>query len=1038
MSLFQHSVLNKYLKEANQAEMKSAYEKLTAYFHNPVIQQNIRECKEEEYQDGFLTALFVNVLGYTIKPNPDYNLTREFKNEKGAKKADGAILKDNAAIGVVELKSTTTKDLEAIRLQAFDYKANQSKCVYVITSNFEKIRFYVNNAVDYEEFDLFKINYEEFQLLWLCLAKENLLKGIPLSIKEDSVIKEENVTKQIYIDYTAFKRDLYNDLIENNLDLEIFRGKEEKEIKLLLFKKSQKLLDRFLFIFFGEDRGLLPTNSITKIIEKWNDDTTWGDNRTLYSIFKQYFNFLNVGRQARGNREEIYAYNGGLFLPDEILDSIKISNEVLNKHTKVLTTYDFETEVDVNILGHIFENSLSEIEEVAAQIEGEEVDLKKSKRKKDGVFYTPKYITKYIVENTVGKLCTEKKTELGIIDFNYDRDFKLKTKREIESIVEVKVRNEIKKVVEKRKTNISVEGTKQLDILTIYRNWLLSLTICDPACGSGAFLNQALDFLIREHNIVTELSQKITGDISTMFIDIENQILENNIFGVDINEESVEIAKLSLWLRTAQKGRKLTTLSNNIKCGNSLIDDPEVAGEKAFNWQNEFPEVFKKGGFDVVIGNPPYVFGGNEGIKNADKDFFKTSYETGSGKINLFTLFIEKSRNILANKGNFSFIIPNTFLRVTSYHCSRKYFIENFQFTELADLGSDVFQDAVTTAIILVATKEVPNYSGTVKIIKDFTGRFTELKLENIVANDFVITTNLTIEKQNLIDKMYLNSSPLGDECQEMIFGVVITKNKDEVVFNNFREGLIPFLEGKDISAYFIKPIHCFIDYQPKLLHRARTPKVFEVPEKLLVQRITGGKRPLKVAYDNRQYYNKESINNIILREDSTFKTKFILTLLNSTLINWLYNNLFTNESTLTVNISKEYLSKIPILIPKNQNSFIEKADTMLMLTEKLNWMLLNLINLLQSKFEFDRPNKKLQNWHELNFKDFLKELEKANVKLTLTEEAEWMQYFNEQKQIAQNLKFEIDKTDRKIDQMVYELYGLTEEEIKIVEESAQ
>ena len=1033
MSLFQHSVLNKYLKDSHQTEMKDAYQKLVTYFHNPVIQQNIRECKEEEYQDGFLNALFVNVLEYTLKPNPDYSLTREFKNETGAKKADGAILKEGFAIGVIELKSSTTKDLESIRLQAFDYKANHSKCVYVITSNFEKIRFYINNAVDYEEFDLFKIKYEEFQLLWLCLAKENLLKGIPLSIKEDSVIKEENVTKQIYIDYTAFKRDLYNDLIENNLKLEIFRGKEEKEIKLLLFKKSQKLLDRFLFIFFGEDRGLLPPNSISEIIKQWENQTDWGDKISLYDRYIKYFHLLNIG--WKGKKHEIFAYNGGLFAPDEILDSIAISDELLKRHTKVLTTYDFESDVDVNILGHIFENSLNEIEEVAAQIEGEEVDLKKSKRKKDGVFYTPKYITKYIVENTVGKLCTEKKTELGIIDFNYERDFKLKTWREIESFVEVKVRNEIKKVIEKRKTNISVEGTKQLDILTNYRNWLLSLTICDPACGSGAFLNQALDFLIREHNIVTELSQKITGDFSTMFIDIENQILENNIFGVDINEESIEIAKLSLWLRTAQKGRKLTTLSNNIKCGNSLIDDPEIAGEKAFNWKNEFQEVFKKGGFDVVIGNPPYVFGGNEGIKNVDKEYFKSTYKTGFGKINLFTLFIEKSFNILSVNGNFSFIIPNTFLRVTSYHSSRRFFIENFQFIELADLGTDVFQDAVTTAIILVATKKTPNNNGTVKIIKDFSGKFTELKLENIVANNFVITTNLSNYKQKLLDKMHLNSSPLGDECEEMIFGVVITKNKDEVVFDKFREGLIPFLEGKDIGAYYIKPIHSFINYQPKLLHRARTPKVFEVGEKLLVQRITGGKRPLKVAYDNRQHYNKESINNIILKEDSVLKTKFILALLNSTLINWLYNNLFTNESTLTVNISKEYLSKIPILIPKNQDSFIEKADTMLMMTDKLNWKLLNLLNLLQSKFELEKPNKRLQNWHELNFKDFLKELEKSNLKLTLSEEAEWMQYFNEQKQKAQTLKSEIDKTDREIDRMVYELYGLTEEEIGIVEE---
>jgi hypothetical protein len=257
MSLFQHSVLTKYLKEVNQTEMKSAFEKLVGYFHNPAIQQNIRNSKEEQFQEGFLRELFVNVLGYTINPNPDYNLTTEFKNEKGARKADGAILKDGAAVGVIELKSTSTKDLESIRLQAFDYKANQQKCVYVITSNFEKIRFYINNAVDFEEFDIFTLKYDQFQLLWLCLAKDNLLKGIPLTIKEDSVIKEQDVTKKIYLDYSAFKKGLYNDLIENNLDLGIFKGKDEKEIKLLLFKKSQKLIDRFLFIFFGVQKKRL-------------------------------------------------------------------------------------------------------------------------------------------------------------------------------------------------------------------------------------------------------------------------------------------------------------------------------------------------------------------------------------------------------------------------------------------------------------------------------------------------------------------------------------------------------------------------------------------------------------------------------------------------------------------------------------------------------------------------------------------------------------------------------------------------------------
>jgi type II restriction/modification system DNA methylase subunit YeeA len=214
-----------------------------------------------------------------------------------------------------------------------------------------------------------------------------------------------------------------------------------------------------------------------------------------------------------------------------------------------------------------------------AKLKAYQTNKANPKRKKDGVFYTPKCITKYIVDNTVGKLCEEKKTELDIQEAEYEKERKGRQKATL------------KKLTQK---------------LEDYRRWLLQITICDPACGSGAFLNQALEFLIAEHQYIDELQAKLFGD-AMVLSEVENSILENNLFGVDINEESVEIAKLSLWLRTAQKGRKLTSLNKNIKCGNSLIEDPNIAGDKAFNWKNEFPNVFKKGGFDVIIGNPPYV-----------------------------------------------------------------------------------------------------------------------------------------------------------------------------------------------------------------------------------------------------------------------------------------------------------------------------------------------------------------------------------------------------------------------------------------------
>ena len=121
---------------------------------------------------------------------------------------------------------------------------------------------------------------------------------------------------------------------------------------------------------------------------------------------------------------------------DEILDNIKIDDELLYKHTLNLSNYDFESEVSVNILGHIFEHSLTEIENIQAQLEGTEIDKSKTKRKKDGVFYTPKYITKYIVDNTVGKLCEEKKTELGIQETNYEKERKGRKKATIQKLID--------------------------------------------------------------------------------------------------------------------------------------------------------------------------------------------------------------------------------------------------------------------------------------------------------------------------------------------------------------------------------------------------------------------------------------------------------------------------------------------------------------------------------------------------------------------------------------------------------------------------
>ncbi|HSV11457.1 MAG TPA: N-6 DNA methylase, partial [Hanamia sp.] len=551
MALFQHSILKKYLSEPDKVSLEAAWERFQKHFQNPIIQQNILHAKEEEYQEGFVRDLFVNVLGYTLKPQPDYNLVLEQKSTSDATKSDGAILsQEGNVIAVIELKDTTSADLGKVERQAFGYKHQHKDCRYIITSNFQQLRFYINDAIDFEAFDLFRLDKNSFALLYCCLQQRALQSDVPLKMKQQSVAAEENVTKKLYDDYSRFKKQLFENITQQNPQYD----------KLLLFKKTQKLLDRFLFILFAEDRGLLPPNSVREILHQWQQLKELDNYVPLYERFKKYFGYLDTGYS--GKQYEIFAYNGGLFVPDEILDNIRIDDELLYESCKVLSNYDFESEVDVNILGHIFEHSLNEIEEIEQQLSaGETIEKKTSKRKKDGVFYTPRYITKYIVENTVGALCIQKRKELNIIDEDYLR--------------------------RKRKAN----RQDLLEKLEMYRSWLLQVSICDPACGSGAFLNQALEFLIAEHQSIDILKAKLFGDAIT-FTDVENSILENNLYGVDINEEAVEIARLSLWLRTARKGRKLNSLNNNIKCGNSLIDDPTVAGAKAFDWAKEFPHVF--------------------------------------------------------------------------------------------------------------------------------------------------------------------------------------------------------------------------------------------------------------------------------------------------------------------------------------------------------------------------------------------------------------------------------------------------------------
>lgn len=1023
MALFQSSVITKHLQNQNKAHIALKWENFENHFHNPRVQEEIKSLKEEQYQGEFLEDFFVKILGYTKPASSSeikFNLTTEYKNIKDSKKADGAIIVNDVVKAVIELKGTNTTDLGKIEVQAFGYKNNQPECTYVITSNFEKLRFYIDNAIEHVEFNLFTLTEKEFNLLYLCLAYENIEKDIPKKIKDQSISQEDAITKKLYNDYSLFKRELHQSLVKLNPQFDA----------LTLFQKSQKLLDRFLFLFFAEDRQLLPPNSVRMILEQWKKLQELDEPIPLYDRFKKYFGYLNTG--FKGKQYDVYAYNGGLFLPDEVLDNITIDDDLLYLHTLKLSEYDFISEVDVNILGHIFENSLNELDEIKAQLAGETVDKTKTKRKKDGVFYTPKYITKYIVENTVGKLCDEKKSELEIAEDDYSTDQK------------------------RQKKTIKI----LLDRLTAYRNWLLQLTICDPACGSGAFLNQALDFLINEHKYIDELQAKLFGD-AMVLSDVEKSILENNLFGVDLNEESVEIAKLSLWLRTAQPNRKLNDLNNNLKCGNSLIDDPEIAGDKAFNWQQEFPQVFAKGGFDVVIGNPPYVQ--SHALDEESKEYIYKNYSTAEYQINTYAVFIEKIINIIKQKGIYSIIIPNYWLS-TKYDSKLRtlvFLLNNC--LEIVNLFR-VFEDATVDTLILSGKKgsaeEFPKKTYIYSIDKSLDNiekRLTSLNgriwsFEEIIEfKDLNSEINLSFDiKLNLKGGRLIGDlleGYQGMKPYEMGKGLPVQTREmmNERIYNSeikLDESYYPLIGAGNVQRYVLKIGNSFIKYGRNLA-APRKIEIFSQP-RILLNRIFS-KKTIDATYVDEVIINNTDVFNLIPKNGSINYLKPILAILTTNVCSTYFKNS-------NVNLNRQAFPKLNVnnilefplpdkLSEENLNSLSEKVDSILSLNKDLQEVNKKFSKYFSGQYTLEKLPKKLENWSELTFTEFITELKKAIkvtklIQLTKKDEFEWLDLFEENKTKSQTLKSQIVSTDKEIDQMVYALYELTVEEIEIVENS--
>ena len=826
-----------------------------------------------------------------------------------------------------------------------------------------------------------------------------------------------------------------------------------------VIEKAQRIIDRIVFVCFCEDRWLLPQNELQIRV-----DTAKKLGFAPWEMLKKFFLSIDKWDSSIGIPD---GYNGGLFRSDTSIDTLIISDSIIEKFV-ALGRYDFSEDggqLSVEILGHIFEQSISDIEEIRTKIESSgTVDEEwasttiVSKRKKDGIFYTPAYIVEYIVENSLGKYLREHEEKLI-------EEYKLK-----EDITEKNYRK------------------REIEAYTEYQKVVQNVKVLDPACGSGAFLVRVFDYLLAEHRRVASILYAEGDQIRIWDTeDYFREILKNNIYGVDLNEESVEITKLSLWLKSAVKGKKLVTLDANIQCGNSLIDDPLVAGDKAFDWNTRFADIMASGGFDVIVGNPPYI---KEFVNKNAFEWLKNSpyYQ---GKMDLWQFFSCKWFEWLKDDGIMSYIAPNNWVTNAWASIMRSIVLEKGKILDFVDFGDyKVFENVGIQTMIFVIKKTTENikyYTDYAKFEdKNISGMEVWIFLTSKVPQNGLVSFQSEIDKNALIWKNLTfqnNANTLltqkiennrnfileEKEVAQWIVGApyeaYLIENIDQ--FSAIEKGFIykyytnsgkyaPGTDGKYViyltkDNFVWKNItdykNIFNHFEPLkseliqarirlktpnkpyyFLHREREENFFKKWPKIIA-----GTRVMTPSfyYTEDEYYCSRALNII---KTKRINLKYLSTILNSSIAYfWLkYNGKMTGN---LLQVDKWPLLSIPIKnIPiSEQQPFIERADAMLALNRELHEKSEGFLANIRTKYPIEKVTRKLEKWWELNFAGFVKEL-KINIKLEESEEL--IAYFDKRKSEVSALVARIDATDREIDDMVFELYGLTAEEKKVVLES--
>ena len=837
---------------------------------------------------------------------------------------------------------------------------------------------------------------QEFDFLWDTFSKDRVLKGSFDKFVQSDTNKKGTTTvdKEFLLSLDTWRTDLAVNISKQNQNL------DEDELNFVV----QQTIDRIIFLRIAEDRHIEPYGSLKDTLKQ-------GD------YYKNLFYLFTKADEK---------YNSGLFdlKKDKLSKDLVIENKTLKKIIHELyypeSPYEFSV-LSVEILGSAYEQFLGKTIHVetgkrvnpadtneSIEVRRVKIEEKPEVRKAGGVYYTPQYIVDYIVKNTVGKMIEGK------------------TPKEIEKI-----------------------------------------KIVDPACGSGSFLIGAYQYLLDYHKdyytkagIKTGKKESPLTPDGALTSNEKKRILLNNIFGVDIDTNAVEVTKLSLLLKCMEgesettiaqqyklwNERILPTLDDNIKSGNSLVDtdyyDTQLDfGEekkiKPFNWQKAFPDVFKQSGFDIVIGNPPYV---RQELLGEQKDYFARAYEVYHGMADLYSYFIEKGIGLIKSGGLFGIIVANKWMRANYGEPLRKW-LKKTEIRQIIDFGDlPVFQGATTYPCILICSKN--------KTIGDI--EVTNIKTLDYLSLEVYVTINKSAlqqssledtgwnlssdKEQGLLKKIQKAGIPLGEYVNGKIFrGVLTGLNEAFVIDEETKNRLItedaksaeiikPFLAGRDIKRFQPTSTDKFLIFIPKGFTNekgkaARSPwKWLEENYSAVATHLKQFEEKAKKRFDQGDYWwelracdyygefakPKIMLPDIALRMQAAFDEantycvntayiipvgdKYLTAVLNSNLVQYYYARLSSSIRGGYLRFIRQYLETIPVIV-------IDDNDTL-----KIE-IIRNVEALLQ--INKDKQSSKLQT------------------------------------QIEQ-LQSRIEYHEDKINAAVYQLYGLTGEEIKIVEDAVR